>query len=213
MTAIATPAAASAALADHPLYARLSQEFGYPLLAADTVDAFLAAPGRKLLVFLDDPNRVRESLDLAVIAPELVMSQGRLIGTWMDARLFGAAPAQTLPAYTLTSADPAPRIDGLVGRVLRGFGPELLGTRERRGVAPGVARVALGDVVALVVELFAFRQTDFQLGAPPNPIHGQRYQGVTLAFDRTDQSRQLALMQQQFFLADRIGIDMGRCGK
>lgn len=30
---------------------------------------------------------------VAVIAPELVMSNGRLIGTWMDARLFGAAAA------------------------------------------------------------------------------------------------------------------------
>ncbi len=84
MTAVATPAAAPAAAApaaaaDHPLYARLSQEFGYPLLAADTVDAFLAAPGRKLLVFLDDPQRVRESLDLAVIAPELAAEfRGRL---------------------------------------------------------------------------------------------------------------------------------------
>jgi len=30
---------------------------------------------------------------VAVIAPDLVMSQGRLIATWMDARLFGAAAA------------------------------------------------------------------------------------------------------------------------
>ena len=30
---------------------------------------------------------------MAVIAPELVMTQGRLIGTWMDARLAGAAAA------------------------------------------------------------------------------------------------------------------------
>jgi branched-subunit amino acid transport protein len=30
---------------------------------------------------------------VAVIAPELVMSQGRLISTWADARLFGAAAA------------------------------------------------------------------------------------------------------------------------
>ncbi len=29
----------------------------------------------------------------AVIAPELVMSQGQLIATWADARLFGAAAA------------------------------------------------------------------------------------------------------------------------
>ena len=27
----------------------------------------------------------------AVIVPEIVMTQGQLIGTWMDARLFGAA--------------------------------------------------------------------------------------------------------------------------
>lgn len=30
---------------------------------------------------------------VAVIAPELVMTQGRLISTWLDARLFGAAAA------------------------------------------------------------------------------------------------------------------------
>ena len=30
---------------------------------------------------------------VAVIAPDLVMSQGKLISTWVDARLFGAAAA------------------------------------------------------------------------------------------------------------------------
>jgi hydrogenase-1 operon protein HyaE len=78
MTAI-TSAAVSAAAAGHPLYARLTGEFGYPLLTPDTLDAFLAQPGRRLLVFLDDPGRVRESLDLAVIAPELAAEfAGRL---------------------------------------------------------------------------------------------------------------------------------------
>ena len=55
----------------HPLFERLFREFGYANVTPDTLDVFLAAPGRKLLVFLDDPNRLKETLDLAVIAPEL----------------------------------------------------------------------------------------------------------------------------------------------
>jgi len=30
---------------------------------------------------------------VAIVAPEIVMSQGQLIGTWKDARLYGAAAA------------------------------------------------------------------------------------------------------------------------
>jgi branched-subunit amino acid transport protein len=57
---------------------------------------FFILPARELPL----PGWLREGLRyapigalVAVIAPELVMSQGRLIGTWMDARLFGAAAA------------------------------------------------------------------------------------------------------------------------
>jgi branched-subunit amino acid transport protein len=57
---------------------------------------FFVLPERELPV----PGWLREGLRyapigalVAVIAPELVMSQGRLIGTWADARLFGAAAA------------------------------------------------------------------------------------------------------------------------
>lgn len=57
---------------------------------------FFILPGRELPL----PEWLREGLRyapigalVAVIAPELVMSQGRLISTWMDARLFGAAAA------------------------------------------------------------------------------------------------------------------------
>jgi branched-subunit amino acid transport protein len=57
---------------------------------------FFILPGRELPM----PEWLREGLRyapigalVAVIAPELVMSQGRLITTWMDARLFGAAAA------------------------------------------------------------------------------------------------------------------------
>jgi branched-subunit amino acid transport protein len=57
---------------------------------------FFVLPERELPV----PGWLREGLRyapigalVAVIAPDLVMSQGQLIGTWADARLFGAAAA------------------------------------------------------------------------------------------------------------------------
>ena len=57
---------------------------------------FFILPERELPM----PGWLREGLRyapigalVAVVAPDLVMSQGRLIGTWLDARLFGAAAA------------------------------------------------------------------------------------------------------------------------
>ena len=57
---------------------------------------FFILPDRELPM----PEWLREGLRyapigalVAVIAPDLVMTQGRLINTWMDARLFGAAAA------------------------------------------------------------------------------------------------------------------------
>lgn len=57
---------------------------------------FFVLPERELPM----PEWLREGLRyapigalVAIIAPDLVMSQGRLITTWMDPRLFGAAAA------------------------------------------------------------------------------------------------------------------------
>lgn len=59
-------------VASYPLIARLFTAHGCARLEADGVDAFVAEPGHALLVFLEDPMRIKETLDLAVIAPELV---------------------------------------------------------------------------------------------------------------------------------------------
>ncbi len=64
--------AAAVTLRDHPLFQRLLGPLGYAELSADAVDAFAAAPGESLLFFAEDPLRVRETLDLAVILPEIV---------------------------------------------------------------------------------------------------------------------------------------------
>jgi hydrogenase-1 operon protein HyaE len=56
----------------HPLIARLFSQHGCTEIAADNIDSFVEAPGHAILAFTEDPLRVRETLDLAVILPELM---------------------------------------------------------------------------------------------------------------------------------------------
>jgi len=69
-----TIATARAGTADaaHPLVAQLAARHGFSELSAESFDAWADAPGRALVVFTEDPVRYKETLDLAVIAPELV---------------------------------------------------------------------------------------------------------------------------------------------
>ena len=54
----------------HSLIEQLVSRHGIRALAADDVKSFCAT-GVRLLLFMEDPLRYRETLDLAVIAPEL----------------------------------------------------------------------------------------------------------------------------------------------
>jgi hydrogenase-1 operon protein HyaE len=58
--------------ARHPLIAQLFSKHGFSELQAGDIDTFAGKPGHSLLVFTEDPVRVRETLDLAVIVPEVV---------------------------------------------------------------------------------------------------------------------------------------------
>ena len=55
----------------HPLLAQLFDKHGYANVDVAGIDVFAAHAGHVLLVFMEDPMRVRETLDLAVIMPEL----------------------------------------------------------------------------------------------------------------------------------------------
>jgi hydrogenase-1 operon protein HyaE len=55
----------------HPLLAQLLTRHGFTEVDAANFDAFTAQAGHVLLVFTEDPVRYRETLDLAVIAPEI----------------------------------------------------------------------------------------------------------------------------------------------
>ena len=70
MTARATGAPPASAL--HPLVAQLFARHGLAEITVANIDSFVGIPGHSLLVFTDDPLRVRETLDVAVIVPELV---------------------------------------------------------------------------------------------------------------------------------------------
>ncbi len=61
----------------HPLLQRLRQLTACALLDADDVDAWLALPGAAMLVFADEPDRYKETLDLAVVVPELHATRPR----------------------------------------------------------------------------------------------------------------------------------------
>jgi hydrogenase-1 operon protein HyaE len=66
---MSTLAAAPAVL--HPLLDQLVSRHGFTALDVDSIDGFIDAPGHVMLAFTEDPVRYRETLDLAVIAPEV----------------------------------------------------------------------------------------------------------------------------------------------
>jgi hydrogenase-1 operon protein HyaE len=60
----------------HPLLARLVAETGASVLDTDLFDAWASRPGLAMVVFAEDPERYKETLDLAVIVPELYATAG-----------------------------------------------------------------------------------------------------------------------------------------
>ena len=55
----------------HPLLTRLVQETAAAVLGPDSFDAWADQPGAAMVVFAEDPDRTKETLDMAVIVPEL----------------------------------------------------------------------------------------------------------------------------------------------
>ena len=58
----------------HPLIAQLFTRHGFTLVTAESFAAWTQRPGRTLLLFLDDPGRNKETLDIAVIVPQLAQA-------------------------------------------------------------------------------------------------------------------------------------------
>jgi hydrogenase-1 operon protein HyaE len=68
---IPMPLAAGAAATEYPLIAQLFAKHRFTELTTANFTAWTQAPGHTLLFFVEDPGRYKETLDLAVIVPEL----------------------------------------------------------------------------------------------------------------------------------------------
>lgn len=64
---------------NHPLIQRLIDEFGYPTVGLDDHDEFVADPAVSVLFFAGEPKKFGETVDVAVVLPEIVSAyDGRL---------------------------------------------------------------------------------------------------------------------------------------
>jgi hydrogenase-1 operon protein HyaE len=80
----------------HALLARLVTATGAAVLEGDDFDAWAAGPGVAMVVFAEDHERYKETLDLAVIVPELHAYQR---GAFRVALLPPAAARALAPRY------------------------------------------------------------------------------------------------------------------
>lgn len=88
----ATPAAVGL----HPLLQRLVQLTHAAVLDPETFDAWARQSGAALVVFAEDPERFKETLDLAVVVPEL---HGACAGAFRVALLPPQAARALAPRY------------------------------------------------------------------------------------------------------------------
>jgi hydrogenase-1 operon protein HyaE len=73
-TPIPMPLAAGADARSYPLIAGLFARHGYAEVNAENFAAFTRRAGHALLFFTEDPARFKETLDLAVIVPEIAQA-------------------------------------------------------------------------------------------------------------------------------------------
>lgn len=55
----------------HPLFQRLISEHRFELVTEENSDTFIKRGGLTLILFIDDPERMKETTDALVITPEL----------------------------------------------------------------------------------------------------------------------------------------------
>lgn len=97
MSAIPMPVQPGAdILTAYPLVEQMFSRHGCTRVDADGIETFLARPGHALLVFTEDPMRFKETLDLAVIVPQL---QRAFAGRFVTAVLLPEAARQVQRRY------------------------------------------------------------------------------------------------------------------
>ena len=67
--------------------------------------------------------------------------------------------------------------------------------------------VAAGGILALIIQLFAAAYTELELDAGAFEIKRERYEGVALLFDDTEQAVDLPLMKQELAHTHRVAVE------
>ncbi len=70
----------------HPLIQRLLDEYDYPAIGLDEHEAFVGAPGVNVLFFAGERKKFGETVDVAVVLPELVAAFGGRLRAGVVAR-------------------------------------------------------------------------------------------------------------------------------
>ena len=77
--------------ATHPGFVRMREKEGFTEFGEAEVDAMVKAPGLKFVVFADDPNKQKETLDIVVIAPEVKKTLPQVESAWVTDTAVGRA--------------------------------------------------------------------------------------------------------------------------
>lgn len=131
----------------HPLFDRMFSEFGFTQVPQQGFEQFRKHPGHTLLFFSADPVRYRETLDLAVVLPEISRAfPGRFaVGVLLPEAAGAIAPrygVRRWPALVLLrDGEYVGTIDGI--RDWNGYRRELQNLLE----APCVRRPSVGLAV------------------------------------------------------------------
>lgn len=149
---LSLPLMAGADARSFPLIAQLFVKHGFTEVRAENFAAFTECPGHTLLLFTQDPIRFKETLDLAVIVPEIVRAFPRrfAVGVLLPEAAREFAPRygfRRWPAFVvLKDGQYVGAVDGLrswdeyIGDVAR-----LLAAAPTRPPTVGVAVKGAGD--------------------------------------------------------------------
>jgi len=82
-------------LQTHPLFLKLVNEKGFQIVTPENFEETIKQEGITLLLFIENPNRMKETMDALVIAPELAdalpMIENRAVVVPPDARKLSVA--------------------------------------------------------------------------------------------------------------------------
>ena len=155
MTTLPMPKAPGADPRSYPMIDRLFSRHGYAEVRPDTIDAFARRPGHALLLFLEDPVRFKETLDLAVIVPEIARA---FAGAFAVGVLLPEAAREVQPRYgfrrwpafvMLKDGEYVGAVDGLRGWDEYGIEvARLLAAAPSRPPTIGIAVTGTGDGAA-----------------------------------------------------------------